>query len=75
VRRPELPAGVRLAKDVVRITGERGAVHDDELLAELGCDRAELRAAIGIAMHWHRIDRCGDFLVAVPPRREGRRAA
>jgi hypothetical protein len=66
---------VRLAKDVVRVIGELDAVRDAELAAILACGRDELRAAIGIAYRWRRVDRCGDFLVAVPPAGEGRRAA
>ena len=62
------------AKEVVRVAKERGVIHEDDLVAVLQCDRAELRAAIGIAYHWRQIDRCGEYLV-VPARREGRPAA
>ena len=62
------------AKEVVRATRERGVIHEDDLAAILGCDRAELRAAIGIAYQWRHIDRCGSWLVTAPSR-EGRPAA
>jgi hypothetical protein len=62
------------ANEVVRVIKERGVVHADDLADIVGCDRAELRAAIGIALHWRRVDRCASWLVAIPSR-EGRRAA
>jgi hypothetical protein len=62
------------AKEVVRVTGERGVIHEDDLVGILDCTRTEMRVAIGIAYHWRRIDRCGLWLVAVPLR-EGRPAA
>lgn len=68
------PACLHLAKQATRGVRENGPVRDDELAAILGCSVDELRAAIGIAMQWRRVDRCGDWLVALPSR-EGRRAA
>lgn len=68
------PAGPHLAKRLVRVVEERGPVHEDDLSAILRCDWGELRAAIAIAFHWRRVDRCGDSLVAVPSR-EGRPTA
>ena len=62
------------AKRLVQVVEEGGPVHEDDLVVLLGCDRAELRAATGIAYHWRRVNRCGDFLVAVPPRERGRAA-
>jgi hypothetical protein len=62
------------AKNLVRVTQERGVVYEDDLPAILGCSQAELRTAIGIAFRWRRIDRCGSWLVAVSSR-DGRRAA
>jgi len=54
---------------------ENGALRDSDLLTILGCDPVELRAAIGIAFWWRQLDRCGQYLVPIPRRREGRRAA
>lgn len=68
-------AALLRAKDVARVTEERGSVRDEQLLATLGCGWDELRSAIGIAFRWRRIDRCDNYLVPVPSRREGRRAA
>jgi hypothetical protein len=68
------PACLHLAKQAVRGVRENGPVRDDELAAILGCSVDELRAAIGIAMQWRRVDRCDGYLVPAP-RREGRRAA
>lgn len=69
------PEHLHRAKQVVRGVREHGPVREEELAALLGCDVAEVRAAIGIAIRWRRVDRCGDHLVAVPPRHEGRPAA
>ena len=69
------PEHLHRAMQVVRSVRELGPVREEELAALLGCDVAEVRAAIGIAMHWHRIDRCAGYLVAVPSRAGGRRAA
>jgi hypothetical protein len=69
------PARLRLAGRVAQVIKEYGSLRDGELLAILGCEPAELNAAIPIVIHWRKADRCGDFLVAVPPRREGRPAA
>ena len=62
------------AKDLVRFTRERGVIHEDDLAALLGCERAKLRMAIGIALRWRHIDRCGSWLVASPSREGGRAA-
>jgi hypothetical protein len=71
------PASGRLwlAGRTVQAVKEKGPLRDTELLAILGCDPAELRTAIGIAFRWRQVDRCGDYLVPVPRRREGRRSA
>jgi hypothetical protein len=68
-------AGLHLAKRQGQVVEERGPVHEDDLLAILRCDWIDLRAAIGIAFHWRRIDRCGSWLVPTASRGEGRRAA
>lgn len=62
------------AKNLVRVVKERGPVHEDDLVVILGCTRAESRMAVGIALQWRHIDRCGAYLIAAPSR-EGRRAA
>ena len=69
------PARLRLAARAAQVIKENGSLRDAELLAILGCEPAELNAAIPIAIRWRRVDRCGDYLVAVPPQHEGRRAA
>ena len=71
---PVTPERLHLAKQVVRGVREHSPVRDHQLAAIVGCDLTELRSAIGIAIRWRRVDRCGDWLVAVPSR-EGRRAA
>lgn len=67
-------AALLRAKNLVRITRERGVVHEDDQPAILRCSRAEVKVAIGIAFRWRRIDRCGSWLVAAPSR-DGRSAA
>ena len=69
------PAHLRLAARAAQVIRENGALHDAELLAILACDPVELRAAIPIVTGWRKADRCGDYLVSVPPRSKGRRAA
>jgi hypothetical protein len=69
------PARLRLAARAAQVIKENGSLRDAELLAILGCEPAELNAAIPIVSHWRKADRCGDYLVAVPPRHEGRQAA
>ena len=64
-----------LAKRMARVIVARGVVHEDDLPSLLGCGWDEARAAAGIAIQWRKIDRCAGFLVSVPPRDEGRRAA
>jgi hypothetical protein len=68
------PGDLHRAKQVVRGVREHGPVRDDELAAILGCDLAEMWAAVAIAIRWRRVDRCGTWLVIVPSR-EGRSAA
>lgn len=75
------PARLRLAAraaqviHAAQVIQENGALRDAELLAVLGCDPADLRAAIPIVIHWRKADRCGDFLVAVSRPGETRRSA
>ena len=69
------PERLRLAGRAARVIGENGALRDAELLAILACEPDELRAAIPIVIRWRKADRCGDYLVAVPRQREGRRSA
>lgn len=69
------PALLRLAARAAQVIKENGSLRDGELLAILGCEPSELNAAIPIVIRWQKADRCGDFLVAVPPRGEGRPAA
>jgi len=64
-----------LAGRAVRAIKDKGAVRDSDLIAILDCDPVELRAAIGIAFRWRQVDRCGQYLVPAPRRREGRRSA
>ena len=64
-----------LAGRTVHAVKEKGALRDSDLLIILGCDPAELRAAIGIAFQWRQVDRCGQYLVPIPRRRKGRRPA
>jgi hypothetical protein len=68
-------AVLRLAGRLAQVISENGALRDGELLAILGCELTVLNAAIPIAVHWRKVDRCGDYLVAVPPRHEGKSAA
>ena len=70
---PDRAALVR-AKDLVRVVKERGPVHEDDLAAIADCSRGDLRTAIGIALQWRHIDRCGSWLVASPSREERRSA-
>ncbi len=72
---PAAPGCLWLAGRTVQAVKEKGALSDADLLTILGCDPVELRAASGIAFRWRQVDRCGDYLVAVPPRRKGRPAA
>lgn len=69
------PAQLRLAARAAQVIKEHGSLRDDELLAILGCEPAELNAAIPIVIRWRKADRCGDFLVAVPPAGGARRPA
>jgi hypothetical protein len=69
------PSALRRAKDAVQVVHECGAVSEAELAAALDCGFDELRAAIGIAIRWRRIDRCAGYLVAVTSAGERRRAA
>ena len=69
------PGCLWLAGRAVQVIKEHGALRDAKLLAILACQPEELKAAIPIMIRWRKADRCGDYLVAVPPRREGRPAA
>jgi hypothetical protein len=69
------PALLRLAGRAAQIIKENGALRDAELLAILACEPAELSAAIPIVIRWRKADRCGEYLVPVPRRRERRRSA
>lgn len=71
------PASGRLwlAGRTVQAVKEKGPLRDAELLTILGSNPVELRAAIGVACRWRQLDRCGDYLVPVPRRREARRSA
>ena len=69
------PADLHRAKELVRVVRERGTLRDDEAADILGCSMEELRAAIGIAMRWRRLDQCSSWLVPTSSRREGRPAA
>jgi hypothetical protein len=64
-----------LAGRVVLALQENGALRDTELREILACNAEDLRAAIPVMICWRTVDRCCDFLVAVPPRGKGRRAA
>jgi len=69
------PGCLWLAGRAVQVVKENGALRDAELLAILACQPEELRAAIPIMIRWRKVDRCGEYLVAVPRQREGRRSA
>jgi hypothetical protein len=69
------PERLRLAGRAARVIKEHGAVRDADLLVLLACQPDELRAAIGIVLHWRKADRCGDYLVPVARQGEGRRSA
>ena len=69
------PARLRLAGRAAQVIGENGALRDAELLAILACEPDELRAVIPIVIRWRKVDRFGDYLVAVPRQRQGRRSA
>jgi hypothetical protein len=75
VSAPPARGSLWLAGRTVQAVKEKGPLRDAELLTILRCDPVELRAAIGIALRWRQVDRCGQWLVPVPRRREGRRAA
>ena len=72
---PSAPGRLWLAGRTVQAVKEKGPLRDADLLTILGCDPDELKAAIGIAFWWRQVDRCGQYLVPVPRRREGRRSA
>jgi hypothetical protein len=69
------PGCLWLAGRAPQVIKEHGALRHAELLAILACQPEELRAAIPIMIRWRKTGRCGDYLVAVPPRRKGRPAA
>ena len=69
------PGCLWLAGRAVQVIKENGALRDAELLAILACQPEELRATIPIMIRWRKVDRCGDYLVAVPSRSKGRSAA
>ena len=69
------PAHLRLAGRAAQVIRENGALRDSDLLAIMACEPAELRAVIPIVIRWRKADRCGDYLVAVPRQRQGRRSA
>jgi hypothetical protein len=69
------PAHLHLAGRAAQVIKKHGALRDAELLAILDCEPDELRVVIPIVIRWRKADRCGDYLVAVPPRRQGRSAA
>ena len=64
-----------LAGRAVLALQENGALHDDVLREILACKSEDLRAAIPVMICWRKADRIGTFLVPLPPRRKGRRAA
>ena len=64
-----------LAGRAVLALQENGALRDTELREILACNAEDLRAAIPVMIRWRKVDRCGAFLVPLPPRRKGRRAA
>jgi hypothetical protein len=68
---PVTPERLRLAGRAARAIRENGPLRDTDLVALLGCEPDELRAAIGIAIRWRKADRCGDYLVP-PASSEGR---
>jgi hypothetical protein len=72
---PVIPERLRLAKRAARAVQEKGQLRDTDLIAILGCAPDELRAVVGIMLRWRKVDRCGDYLVAVPSADEGRRSA
>ena len=72
VSRPVAPERLRLAARAAQLIKRRAPLRDDELLTLLACEPDELQAAIGIVIRWRKADRCGDFLVAVPPLAAGR---
>lgn len=69
------PGCLWLAGRAVLVIKENGAHRDAELLAILACQPEELKAAIPIMIRWRKVDRCGDYLVAVSRQREGKRSA
>jgi hypothetical protein len=69
------PERLRLAGRAARVLKENGPLRDADLLAHLACEPEELRAAIAIVIRWRKADRCGGYLVAVPPQGDGRRSA
>jgi hypothetical protein len=69
------PAQLRLAGRAAQVIRKHGSLRDAELLAILGCELAELNAAIPVVIRWRRADRCGAFLVAVSRQGKGRPSA
>jgi 5-methylcytosine-specific restriction endonuclease McrA len=69
------PALLRLATRAAQVIKENGSLRNGELLAILGCDPADLNAAIPVVVHWRKADRCGDYLVAIARPGETRRSA
>jgi hypothetical protein len=69
------PARLRLAARAAQVIKEHGSLRNGELLAILGCEPADLNAAIPVVVHWRKADRCGDYLVAIArPGETGRSA-
>jgi hypothetical protein len=64
-----------LAGRAVLALQENGALRDAELREILDCTPEDLQAAIPVMVRWRKADRCAGYLVAVPPRRKGRRSA
>ncbi len=64
-----------LAGRAVLALQENGSLRDADLREILACNPEDLRAAIPVMIRWRKADRIGPYLVPLPPRRKGRRAA
>lgn len=57
----------RLADRVASLLGAELALTEDQLAERTGASRSDIRAVVAILINQRRIDRCGAYLVPVPP--------
>ena len=64
-----------LMRRILAILGDEDGLADTEIADQLGAPLADVRQAARILYRQRRIDLCAGYVVAVPSRTEGRRAA